>query len=175
MKNEQSKIGIAIVITAIVVGGAVHYFTNLNTVKETVDIKQVNNSYDKSSKEYAVMSRQLWSAFLCSAWAAHTDDREEAERLFLYGYEQGEQFLGAAREGKISDEDFKSEVPIGVSWSLAGPNNDFVLGVLYTNAQDDALEEVFHSNYDKTKLNSDDLQESIAKNKYREGNCKLIG
>jgi hypothetical protein len=175
MEKEQSKIGVAILITAIVVGGAVYYFTNSKTVSETTDTKQENSSYNQSSKEYAVMSRELWSAFSCSTWASHFGDEKEAERLFLFGYEQGEKFLGAARAGEITDEDFQLEVPIGVSWSLAGPNNDFVLGVLYTNAQEDALEEVFYTNYDKTKLNSDDLQKSIAENKYRDGNCQLIG
>jgi hypothetical protein len=34
---------------------------------------------------------------------------------------------------------------------------------------------VFYTNYDKTKMNSDDLQKSIAENKYRDGNCQLIG
>lgn len=175
VEKEQSKVGIAILITAIVVGGAVYYFTNFKTPSETPHRKQENSSYNQTSKEYAVMGRELWSAFSCSTWASHFENQKEAERLFLFGYKQGEKFLGAVQAGKITDEDFSQEVPIGVSWSLAGPNNDFVLGVLYTNAQDDALEEVFYINYDKTKLNSDDLQKSIAESKYRDGNCQLIG
>lgn len=175
MEKEQSKLGVAILITAIVVGGAVYYFTNSQTPSATTSTKQETSSYNQSSKEYAVMGRELWSAFSCSTWASHFGDQKEAERLFLFGYEQGKKFLGAARAEKITDEDFQQEVPIGVSWSLAGPNNDFVLGVLYTNAQEDALEEVFYTNYDKTKLNPDDLQKSIAENKYRDGNCQLIG
>lgn len=175
MEKEQSKVGFAILITAIVVGGAVYYFTNSQTLPETSDRKQENSSYNKSSKEYAVMGRELWSAFSCSIWASHFEDTKEAERLFLFGYKQGEKFLGAAQAGKITDEDFSQEVPIGVGWSLAGPNNDFILGVIYTGAQEDSLEEVFYTNYDKTKLNSDDLQKSIAESKYLEGNCQLIG
>lgn len=175
MENEQSKIGLAILTTAIIVGGAVYYIANSKTPPETAATKQENSSYNQSSREYAVMGRELWSAFSCSSWASKFEDQEEAERLFLFGYEQGKKFIGAARADKISEEDFNQEVPIGVSWSLAGPNNDFVLGVLYTNAQEDALEEVFYTNYDKTKLNSNELQKSIAENKYRNGNCELIG
>lgn len=175
MKTQNSKIGLVVLITALVVGGAVYYFTNSKISSETIGTKQESSSYNQSSREYAVMGRELWSAFSCSTWASHFKDEKEAERLFLFGYEQGNKFLGAARAGKITDEDFQQEVPIGVSWSLADRNNDFVLGVLYTNAQEDALEEVFYTNYDKTKLNPDDLQKSIAENKYRDGNCQLIG
>ena len=121
------------------------------------------------------MGRELWSAVACSTWASHFGDQKEAERLFLFGYGQGKKFLGAARAGKITDEDFRQEVPMGISMSLAGPNDDFILGVISTNVQEDALEEVFYTNYDKTKLNPDDLQKSIAENKYRDGNCQLIG
>jgi hypothetical protein len=175
MEKEQSKIGVTILITAIVIGGAVYYFTNSKTPSETAGVKQENISYNQSSKEYAVMGRELWSAFSCSTWASHFGDQKEAERLFIFGYEQGKKFLGAARVGKITDEDFRQEVPIGVSMSLAGPNDDFILGVISTNVQDEALEEVFYTNYDKTKLNPDDLQKSIAENKYRDGNCQLVG
>ena len=175
MEKEQSKIGVAILITAIVVGGAVYYFTNSKAAQETTSTKQENSSYNQSSKEYAVMGRELWSAFSCSTWASHFGDQKEAERLFLFGYEQGKKFLGAARAEKITDEDFRQEVPIGISMSLAGPNDDFILGVISTNVQDEALDEVFYTNYDRSKLNSDDLQKSIAENKYRDGNCQLIG
>src|SRR3990167_3956799 len=141
MEKEQSKIGVAILITAIVVGGAVYYFTNSKTSSETASTKPQNTSYNQNSKEYAVMGRELWSAFSCSTWASHFEDQKEAERLFLFGYEQGKKFLGAARAGKITDEDFRQEIPIGISMSLAGPNDDFILGVISTNVQDEALEE----------------------------------
>ena len=175
MEKEQSKLGVAILITVIVVGGAVYYFTNSKTSSEITNTKKENGSYNQSSKEYAVMGRELWSAFSCSTWASHFGDQKEAERLFLFGYEQGKKFLGAARAGKIIDEDFRQEVPIGISMSLWGPNDDFILGVISTNFQNEALQEVFYTNYDKTKLNSNDLQKSIAENKYRDGNCQLIG
>jgi len=175
MEKEQSKIGLAILITAVVVGGAVYYFTNPKTSTETATTKQEKASYNQNSKEYAVMGRELWSAFACSTWASHFEDRNEAERLFMFGYEQGKKFLGAVRAEKINEEDFSQEVPIGVSMLLAGPSDDFILGVISANAQEDALEEVFYTNYDRSKLNPNDLQKSIAENKYRDGNCQLIG
>lgn len=175
MEKEQSKIGVAILITAIVVGGVVYYFTNSKTASETTGTKQENSSYNQSSKEYAVMGRGLVSAFSCSTWASHFKDQKEAERLFLFGYEQGKKFLGAARADKITEDDFRQEVPIVVSMLLAGPSDDFRLGAIYISVQESALEDVFYTNYDKSKLNSEDLQKSIAENKYRDGNCQLIG
>lgn len=175
MEEEQSKIGIAILITAIVVGGFVYYFTDLKASQETSITKQENSPYNRDSKEYAVMGRELWSAFSCSTWASHFEDQKEAERLFHFGYERGKIFLDAARAGKITDEDFSHEVPIGIGMSLAGPNNDFILGTISANAQEAALKEVFYSNYDRSKINSENLQKIIAKNKYLDGNCQLIG
>jgi hypothetical protein len=175
MEKEKTKFRVAILITAIIVGGAVYYFTNSNPSPQITDTKNENISYSQSSKEYAIMGREFLVAFRCSVWASHFGDQKEAERLFVFGYEQGKKFLGAVRAEKITDEDFRQEVPLGVSMRLAGPNDDFILGVISESNQEDALEDVFYINYDRSKLNSDDLQKSIAENKYRDGNCQLIG
>lgn len=175
MEKEQPELRIAIFLTAILVGGATYYFTNSKILSETTSTRKDVSSYDQSSEEYAVMGGEVWSAFSCSTWASHFGDEKEAERLFLFGYDQGKKFLGALRAGKITDEDFRQKVPIGISLSLSGPSDDFILGVISTNNQEDALEKVFYTNYDKTRLNSQDLQKSIAENKYRDGNCRLIG
>jgi hypothetical protein len=179
MQSQIIKIILAVFITAIVASGGTYYFLSTNKIESAIPATKNTNKenvvFNQSSKEYAAMGSELWSAFSCSTWASHFGNQKEAERLFIFGYEQGKKFLGAARTGKITDEDFRQEVPIGISMSLAGPNDDFVLGVIFTNIQENALEEVFYTNYDKTKLNSEDLQKSIAENKYRDGNCKLIG
>lgn len=174
MQTQESKIGFAVIITAIVIGGASYYFWG-DKNPETISPKQQNSAFIQSSKEYAVMGRELWSAFECSTWASQFEDQNEAERLSIFGYEQGKKFLGAVRAKKITEEDFSQEVPIGVSMLLAGPSDDFILGVISAYAQEDALEEVFYTNYDRSKLNSDDLQKSIAENKFWDGNCQLIG
>lgn len=179
MQSQTTRIILAIFITAIIASGGTYYFLNTNKIEFTIpsaeNANKENVVFNQGSKEYAVMGRELWSAFSCSTWASHFENQKEAERLFLFGYEQGKIFLGAVRTGKVTDEDFQQEVPIGISMSLAGPNDDFILGVIYTNIQDEALEEVFYTNYDKTKLNSEDLQKSIAESKYRDGNCQIIG
>ncbi len=179
MQSQTTRIILVIFITAIIASGGTYYFLNTNKIEPAIssaeNADKENIVFNQSSKEYAVMGRELWSAFSCSTWASHFGNQKETERLFRFGYEQGKKFLGAVRIGKVTDEDFRQEVPIGISMSLAGPSDDFILGVISTNVQDQALEEVFYTNYDKTKLNADDLQRSIAENKYRDGNCQLIG
>lgn len=174
MQIQEQKIWRAVLATVVITGGIVFYFTRSQNF-ESATPKQQNTVFTQTSKEYAAIGKQLWSAFSCSTWASHSGDQKEAERLFLFGYEQGKKFLGAARAGKITDEDFRKEVPIGISMSLAGPSDDFILGVISTNVKENALEEVFYTNYDRSKLNSNDLQKSIAGNKFRDGNCQLIG
>src|SRR3989338_1727967 len=138
MEKEQPKIGLAILITAVVVGGAIYYFTNSKISSETGN-QYANTSYNQTSKEYAVMSQELWSAMACSTWASKFDDQNETERLFMFGYEQGKKFLGAVRAEKITEEDWQSEVPVGISLSLAGPSDDFILGVISAHIQESSL------------------------------------
>jgi len=118
------------------------------------------------------MGRQVFSAFQCSSWALINDDQDEAERLFVYGYEQGQKFLGALSAQKIKQEDISSQVPIGVTMLLQGPNEEFILGRIHSSAEEEALDEVFKTGDD---FNDDKLQKIIANNKYRNGNCELLG
>lgn len=171
MQKQESKIGIAVVITAIIVGGTSYYFWG-NKNSETENPKQENTVFTQSSKEYAVMGREVWSAFECSAWASTTNDSKEAERLFMFGYKQGQKFLGALKAEKITQEDISQEVPVGVTWLLEGPTEEFILGRILENAQEEALSEVFKTG---NEFNSEELQKSIAGNKFRDGNCQLIG
>lgn len=171
MQTQESKIGLAVIITAIVVGGAVYYFAGAKN-PESASPKKENSSFTQSSKEYAVMGREVWSAFECSAWASKVDDLKEAERLFMFGYEQGQKFLGALKAEKIKQEDISQEVPIGVTLLLQGPSEEFILGRIYETAQTEALDEVFKTG---NEYNSEELQKSIAGNKFRDGNCQLIG
>lgn len=172
METQQSKIGRAVIITAIIVGGASYYFWGS---KDSETASPKNSAFSQSSKEYAVMGRQVSSAFRCSAWASKVDDVKESERLFMFGYEQGQKFLGALKAEKIKQEDISQEVPIGVTMLLQGPTEEFILGRIFETAQEGALEEVFYTNYDRNNLNPEDLQKSIAENKFRDSNCQLIG
>lgn len=55
---------------------------------------------------------------------------------------------------------------------LQGPTADFMLGRVFDHALESALD-----NIDKTgnNINSEEMQELIAKNEFQKRNCKLIG
>jgi hypothetical protein len=127
--------------------------------------------YAQSSLEFAVMGRTAWAAFECASLASQMKDQAEQERLFNIGYESGKKFLEALQSKKIEHKHISEEVPIGFTLLIAGPSNDFVLGRVFENAQDDALKDVLKSN---GKLNSDDLQATLAQAKYTKQNCRLI-
>ena len=171
MQTQESKVGLAVIITALVVGGGVYYFTAEKTTAQPIASTKVDTA-SYTSKEYAVMGRELHSALQCASWASITKDDAESERLFTFGYEQGQKFLAAIKAEKVKKEDISSEVPIAVAWMLQGPTEEFILGRIYEAAQEDALEEVFKTG---DEFNSDEMQKIIAGNKYRDGNCQLIG
>ena len=130
------------------------------------------NARAKTSKEYALMSAEVWSAFSCSVLASKSKNKDEQERLFKYGYKHGLIFINAINSGKVNQEDISSNTPIGVAFLLQGPTADFMLGRIYEYASDEALKEVYKSN---GKYNSEDIQTSIATNEFLKRNCKLIG
>lgn len=170
MQPEQSKVMSAVVITAIIVGGGAYYLWGNKDVPSPN--QEEKTALTGSSQEYAVMGRESFSAFQCSVLASVMGDVQEEERLFTFGYEQGEKFLNALSENKITDEDISNEVPVGITWVLGGPSIEFMLGRVYTSASDAALENIYPT--DGT-YNSEDLRKSMAENDFNEGNCQLIG
>lgn len=138
---------------------------------ETARPKQESTMFSQSSKEYAVMGREAWSAFRCSSWASINNDAKEQERLFLFGYEKGQKFLSAIKAEKIKQEDISLEVPIGVTMLIQGPTEEFILGRIFETAQEEALDEVLKTG---DEFNSDEMQRIISGNKFRDGNCQLI-
>ena len=178
MQSQTLKIVLAVIITAVVASSGTYYFLSTNKpespTSSVVNEKQEDKDtvYNLTSKEYAIMGKQVFSAFQCSSWASINDDQEEAERLFVYGYEQGQKFLGALSAQKIKQEDISSQVPIGVTMLLQGPSEEFILGRIHSSAEEDALDEVFKTGDD---FNDDELQKIIASNKYTAGNCELLG
>lgn len=174
MEAKQSKIGFTIIITAIIVGGISYYFwgnKNLETAKK-VSQNQESVVFNMSSKEYAVMGREIWNVIQCSSWASINNDVKEQERLFSFGYEKGQKFLGALKAEKIKQDDVSSEVPIGVTMLLQGPTEEFILGRIFEAAQEEALDEVFKTG---DELNSYEMQKIIAADKFHDGNCQLVG
>lgn len=126
----------------------------------------------QDSKTYAQMAKATWSAFECSSLASKAGKPKEQERLFLYGYEQGKIFISAVQAKKVEQKDLSSEAPLIMLLLLQGPTPDFMLGRVYESAQDSALKEVFNTG---EHFNSDEVQGTIAANKFRKFNCQLIG
>ncbi len=129
-------------------------------------------SFAASSSEYAEMGKAAWSAFECSALASKSKNSKEQERLFKFGYAQGLKFISAIQTEKVKREDLSKGVPLILLLLLQGPTPDFMLGRVYEGALDSALEDVFKTG---EQFNSDETQESIAKNKFWKQNCQLIG
>lgn len=128
---------------------------------------------EESSKAYAKKALALWSAFECSSLAGAAGMAEEEQsRLFLFGYDQGKQFIAALQEKKILKGDLSNETPIGVLMLLQGPTPDFMLGRIFEAAQDEALKDVFGSNGNP---HSKEEQKLLAGNRYRAKNCELFG
>ena len=125
----------------------------------------------QTSKELAAMAPKAWAAFVCSTFAGQAKKEQEEERLFLLGYQNGKTFIEAARAGKIREEDFRDSVPIGVSLVSQGPNADFIVGRIYENASDDAMEKITNP---LGKYRPSDEWASAAEQEFLKGNCALL-
>lgn len=126
----------------------------------------------QTSNSLALKARVSWSAFECSALAAKIGDRPEQERLFLLGYEEGAAFVKALESGEIPDSALQNEVPWLMRLLLQGPNVDFMLGRVYEAAVQSALKEILQTG---DRLNTNDLQKTLAFGKYTRGNCAVLG
>jgi hypothetical protein len=124
------------------------------------------------SKELAKKGRAAWSSFVCASLASHLDEKVEHERLFEYGYEQGKIFVEAVFAGEVTREDIDNEVPIGVSVSLEGPTTDFMLGRIYEVAVEYASDSIWD---DHDSPVDQDTRRTLAKSRFTEANCRLIG
>lgn len=131
-----------------------------------------NPAMAESSKEYAIMGKGTWSAFECSALAEKSKNPKEQERLFKYGYAQGLKFIEAIQQNKVKREDLSSESPLGMLLLLQGPTPDFMLGRVFEGALDSALKDVYTTG---EQFNTEEMQETIAENKFWKQNCQLIG
>jgi len=129
-------------------------------------------SVAETSKDYAIMARAAWSAFECSSLASKNGDAKEQQRLFLFGYDQGKQFIAAVQAKQVKGQDLSSEAPLGMLLLLQGPSADFMLGRVFDAAQESALEDVYKTG---EVFHDDEAQKSNAKNKFWKLNCQLIG
>lgn len=129
-------------------------------------------SFAGSSSEYAAMGKAAWSAFECSALADKSKNPKEQERLFKYGYAQGLKFIEAIQTEKVKRENLSKGAPLMMLLLLQGPTPDFMLGRVFEGTLDSALEDVYKTG---EHFNSDEMQETVAKNKFWKQNCQLIG
>lgn len=120
----------------------------------------------------ALLGREAWSAFSCAALAGVMEQDEKQERLFSLGLRSGRAFLQGIQDGVITSDDVRKSVPLMVTLLLSGPSHDFILGRIYSSAEDYILDDVFVTG---GQYNPDELQKSIAKNKYRDRNCEILG
>lgn len=125
-----------------------------------------------NSAAYAQMAKATWSAFECSALAMKSKSVAEQERLFKFGYDQGQAFIAALQAGKIEQKDISETAPLMLLLLLQGPTPDFMLGRIFETAQDEVLKDVY---YTGEEFNSEADQSSIAASKFSLKNCELIG
>lgn len=127
---------------------------------------------EETSEDLAKSSQRCWSAFQCAVLAEIIEDRENQEKLFIYGYEEGKRFLEAMRANKITQEDVSKHVPLVIALSLQGPSNDFILGAIWSQATDDAYDDIKDSDGDFPL--DQEIKKMIAERQFREKNCAII-
>jgi hypothetical protein len=128
----------------------------------------------------AKAARIMWSAFECATIAGIAGYDDKVENLFSVGYGAGKQFLAAAQAGTITDEEARSNVPIGVSLLLGGPSHDFIIGRVYESAMNGAFDEIVKEDAQgltleiKDWISDPELKASIAKTKFLQANCDIF-
>ena len=127
----------------------------------------------ESSEDYSLKSRKVYSAFLCEQYALFAQNKVEAQRLFAYGYKQGQEFYKALSEGKIEQDDINSTVPYFVTASsMHLPNIEFALGELHGRVVADVI---YIVNNNVRESSAKRKHENVGGDLYRQGNCELLG
>jgi hypothetical protein len=124
-------------------------------------------TWAQTSQQYALMGRKLWAAYACAVTKDVTGEKDEEDRLFKIGYEQGKIFIEALQSGKIEKIDLDNQVPLTVLFVLRGPNVDFILGRIWEAVIDETTKEIFDAKDKPT-------QKVVAQRKYNQMNCGLI-
>ena len=127
-------------------------------------------------------ARLMWAAFSCYQFVQIAEEGEapNADDLFRKGYEAGQRFVKAIEAGTISQEEYNTEVPIGVMGLLSGPSVDFVLGRLFEAASNDASDWVTKKDMNGLPLAISDwvfeqeVAAAIARGHYERRNCDLL-
>ena len=130
----------------------------------------------QSSEDYALMAQATWSAFQCSSLASRSSNIKEKERLFLFGYDQGQKFVAAVKAKNVQEKELSDDVRLIVRLMMIlhrqGPTDDFMLGRLFEIAERSILEGVSTTGGIE---NPEETQKFLAQEKFRKHNCHLIG
>ncbi len=126
--------------------------------------------------------RLAWSAFQCSVFAELSVNAEEQERLFVLGYETSQSLLNDSETMSAAEvEREKETIPVFMLLVLGGPSIDFIVGRIFSAAQERAFNSVVKTDssglvqIDPNKWADGELKKIRAENKYRESNCALLG
>ena len=106
--------------------------------------------FGNTSKELAQKGQLFWLAFTCSHIAKLAEDADETKRLLEIGLREGRIFIKAVKKNKISKLDIYENVPLVVmdsfkKYRLGSQSTDFILGSIYSKADQDAIRVVFGS------------------------------
>ena len=128
-----------------------------------------------AEENYNYLGKRGYAVWECAAFAAIAESRpDKYKKLFLEGYEILREFVVAAREGKLT-EDNTNEVPIGVHLYLTGgPTADFSLGYMWAQFIDEAYDETWPEEMDAPFDQRKESQQSKALNRFQEKNCALL-
>jgi len=119
----------------------------------------------------AAKSRLSWSAFECSMLAEMSGNETEQARLFGVGYDAGRAFLSALQSGRVTQEETRTQSPIGFLMVMGGPSHDFMLGRIYAAAVQNAWDDIQREMGDST---DSELRRLLAVNEFQSNNCTLL-
>jgi hypothetical protein len=134
----------------------------------------------KADEDKARLGRIMWTAFVCSTLADMSEKKEEPARFFQAGLQAGRDFMQAFQEGKISKEEIDANLPSGVTLVLQGPSIDFIIGRVFSAAENYSYDKVVKESASGDPLDTKDwviekgAQRSKAEASYSAGKCDLI-
>jgi hypothetical protein len=96
----------------------------------------------KADEDRARLGRIMWTAFICSTLGGMSEKKEEPARFFQAGLQAGRDFMQAFQEGKISKEEIDANLPSGVTLLLQGPSIDFIIGRVFSAAENYSYDKV---------------------------------
>ncbi|MBT5083253.1 MAG: hypothetical protein HOM62_22020 [Rhodospirillaceae bacterium] len=127
---------------------------------------------EKTSVEYAKLAPKLLAVIQCSVYSESFSDQSERQRFYGLAISIGREFISAARDNKITKEDWSASVPWIYGALRGGPSVDFVLGRWWQWTETDTYEKI--SEDCDNCVTNDELRLMVSKRLFREKNCALI-